>query len=68
MKKSEYRRLQPRGGGTSYVVSARITFMREDKEILALIRAAPSGKVAATIRELVRAGFRARRKQQAKHG
>ena len=68
MKKSEYRRLQPRGGGTSYVVSARITFMREDHEILTLIRAAPSGKVAATLRELVRAGFQARRKQQAKHG
>ncbi len=68
MKKSEYRRLQPRGGGTSYVVSARITFMREDKEILALIRAAPRGKVAATIRELVRAGFQARRKQEAEYG
>lgn len=59
---TKHKRLQYHNGG-AVVLSARITFMREDEAIIALIEAAPNGKVAATIRELAQDGFRARRKR-----
>ncbi len=63
MKGVNHKRLQQRANG-AVVLSARITFLPQDKEIIAVIEAAPRGKVAVIIRELVRAGFRARRQQE----
>ncbi len=48
------------------LLSTRITFQPEDEEVVAFLESAPQGKVAAAVRELVRAGFRARWKQEAK--
>ncbi len=50
------------------LLSTRITLQPEDEELIAFLDSAPSGKVAASVRELMRAGFQARRKQKAKHG
>ncbi len=63
MKGANHKRLQQRAYG-AVVLSARITFLPQDKEIIAMIEAAPRGKVAAIIRGPVREGFRARRQRE----
>ncbi len=63
MTHTGHKRLQERPYG-AVVLSARITLLPQDKEIIAVIEAAPRGKVAAIIRELMRDGFRARRQRE----